>query len=419
LIKEILKYLSQKYGSEFCLLRDFEQLSDLESMHDIDCYLPRTYIPALQDELERCFNVTCYLQIHKINFSSIIIISDLGFIKFDFDHRFSWRGLVYIENDLIEKSTVAINGINCLNSHVSLAQRIIKDILGRGQLPKEKIKSLIEIRKDILSSNSNVSSSAILKYIHSLSIEYIANNSALVRKNIIKIIIIKNLRTPLKCMIMAAEAVYYKFFKPTGKLIVLIGPDGSGKSSMSDLLSKNLERNWFTHVVQYYSRPGILPALNKIFSRWLPSNSKTKDEPDNSSRMINLIPGLIKITYYTFDFVIFWFQLYNHKIRNELVVFDRYFYDYEIQFYYKNISPKYKRFLKIFIPRPDAIIVLSADPEEIVRRKPELELSTIEYQYKNIFALHDKNIFVVRTDKVISETFKELVTGCAKEWRQN
>ena len=91
MIEEILKHLSNEYGRKFCLLRDFERLGDCQSLHDIDCYLPKSYIPDLVKELEINFGVRCYLQIHKANFSTIIVMFKSGFKKFDFDHRFSWR----------------------------------------------------------------------------------------------------------------------------------------------------------------------------------------------------------------------------------------------------------------------------------------------------------------------------------------
>lgn len=246
----------------------------------------------------------------------------------------------------------------------------------------------------------------------------INDNPKKVRKNLIRFLFEKNLGRPLYILNSVVQDIYYKFCKPTGKLVVLIGPDGCGKSTMSNMLCENFGRDWFTDVVQYYSRPNILPALRSIFSTRKSGGSKIIDEPDNPNRSISLIPGLIKITYYTVDFVIFRFWLFKHKINNRLVVYDRYFYDYQIQYFYQHISPKYKRFLKWFIPKPDTIIVLEANPFEIMRRKPELDATTIEYQYEKIFELYEENTVVVRTDKDISDSFANLLAGCVATWQK-
>lgn len=418
MIEEILKHLSNEYGRKFCLLRDLERLRDFQSLHDIDCYLPKSYVPDLIRELEIKFSVRCYLQINKANFSTIIVMFESGYIKFDFDHRFSWRGLTYLDVETVENNIIQIGGINCLAPELSLVQRIAKDILGAGKLPTSKLELLTDLDQVVKNTNYLEQFNEVFQYISELSLDEIYGNPVSVRKALIKIIKKNNIKKPHRLFYNTIVDIYNKYFKPTGKLIVLVGPDGSGKSSMSHVMCKNLGSNWFSDAVTYYSRPNILPALGSLLRHRRSDGAQNEDEPDNPNRKVSRLPGFIKITYYTVDFFLFNFWLYGHKINNRLVVFDRYFYDYEIQYFYQNISSSYIRFLKRFIPKPDAIVVLAADPIEIVKRKPELDVKTIEYQYEKIFEMRDEHLVVVRTDMEITSSFADLLTGCVGAWQK-
>ena len=53
-----------------------------------------------------------------------------------------------------------------------------------------------------------------------------------------------------------------------------------------------------------------------------------------------------------------------------------------------------------------------------MKRKPELDVKTIEYQYEKIFELRNENLVVVRTDKEITSSFADLLTGCVGAWQK-
>ena len=66
--------------------------------------------------------------------------------------------------------------------------------------------------------------------------------------------------------------------------------------------------------------------------------------------------------------------------RNQLVIFDRYFYDYYLMRLHLN-APRW--LLGIFarlIAQPDVLLIMLAEPEAIFRRKPELTAEEIQRQ---------------------------------------
>ena len=62
-----------------------------------------------------------------------------------------------------------------------------------------------------------------------------------------------NIKKPHRLFYNMILDTYNKYFKPTGKLVILVGPDGSGKSSMSNVMCENLGSNWFSDAVTYYT----------------------------------------------------------------------------------------------------------------------------------------------------------------------
>jgi len=93
-------------------------------------------------------------------------------------------------------------------------------------------------------------------------------------------------------------------------------------------------------------------------------------------------------------------------LRGRLVILDRYFYDYFVDIYQKKIGLPWN-ILKIFsevIPKPDLVVLLTASPEMIIKRKQDVhQIGEIERQLTEFKELSD----IVPNFTIIENTEKE------------
>ncbi len=170
------------------------------------------------------------------------------------------------------------------------------------------------------------------------------------------------------------------YFKGRNRVFVcFIGPDGSGKSTISSLVMEAMQ-DIFDDRKYYHGHFGILPPLSDFF---FPSNKKEikpEEKPiTDTPKTVGKIPAAVMIFYYSMEFLLGFFLIKIQRRKYDLVVFDRYYYDYAIQPPFTKDSFFFKALL-IGIPKPDIIVFLKSPAEIIYHRKPELSIQEISRQ---------------------------------------
>jgi thymidylate kinase len=169
-----------------------------------------------------------------------------------------------------------------------------------------------------------------------------------------------------------ASRLARRWLYPTGLLIAVLGPDGSGKDTIIQGMSQEIRRG-FRRVVFYHWRPHFI----------LPRKSAPAVTDPHADRP----RGAIVSSLYLMGFVLdYWFgyalRIRHLLTRSSLVVFDRYFYDVIV-------DPKRARFggpawfallLARLVPRPDITLVLDADEHVMYARKGELSVKELHRQ---------------------------------------
>lgn len=159
-----------------------------------------------------------------------------------------------------------------------------------------------------------------------------------------------------------------RILHPAGLHIVILGPDGVGKST----LISQLGLPCFRQVRLFHFRPGILGK------RASATGSLPHAQPARAT-----FSSLAKILYYFADHWIgYGFRTFPATVRRELVVFDRSFEDVFVdpRRYRLSAGSAFARGLKQLLPPPDLTLVLDAEPEVVHARKPELTIEELRRQ---------------------------------------
>jgi thymidylate kinase len=166
-------------------------------------------------------------------------------------------------------------------------------------------------------------------------------------------------------------------FSPPGIHIAVMGPDGSGKSTVIDALKIRIGY-YFGETVDGHWRPSVLPDIGVLFGKREKSTGPATDPHGQSPH--SPVTSALRFFYYWLDYWIGYpLRVWKPKAKNHLVIFDRYAPDMWCdarRYRLKLPSGLLKCFCRL-VPQPDQTFILVADAETIHARKAELPLDTL------------------------------------------
>ena len=152
---------------------------------------------------------------------------------------------------------------------------------------------------------------------------------------------------------------------PSGLWVAVLGPDGSGKSSL----------------IERY-RPALAPAFRKTacfhlrprLFRGIEAAEAAKTDPHGQPPR-GVAASIVKLLFLWADYALgYWVRIRPLLVRSTLVIFDRYYSDLladPLRFRYQ--GPRWMaRVVGALIPKPDLTFVLDAPPEVLQARKQEV-----------------------------------------------
>lgn len=181
----------------------------------------------------------------------------------------------------------------------------------------------------------------------------------------------------------------------TGFSIGFTGPDGSGKTTVIDLLIENLGDVFREAHTYYHFRPMMFGNLGEVAhaAGVKKEVDREYDKPHRGGKT-GVFSSLARLMYYSADYIVgYWVKVKSVTRITRLVIFDRYYTDIICDSRRSRIylNPKFLYgFSKFFIPSLDYNILLTASPNAILARKRELNKKGIEAINQKIDYLADK-----------------------------
>ena len=200
--------------------------------------------------------------------------------------------------------------------------------------------------------------------------------------------------------------------KRRGRFIVLVGPDGTGKTTIANALQE-APGSSFNRVLRFHWRPGLLPALRGRNSKKHECAANMQQGAPPNTFKYGTVISLARYFYYLADFISgYWLRIWPALLRGELVIGERWYYDVVVhpERYAFRLPGWLLHSGGKLVPLPDSSILLYGDPEKIHKRKPELEPEEIR---RHIVSLEQQMPAApwsirVATDRPLEDTLAEL-----------
>lgn len=180
-------------------------------------------------------------------------------------------------------------------------------------------------------------------------------------------------RMPTRIYLFSAlRAFFSNTRRRSGALIVLAGPDGSGKTTIGDGITQQGKRQFFAASFYHFSI-NLFPRLQRLRGKQVKGPDYTLADSGTSAPIQPTWRSVIYTLYYGLELLLGTNSILRRHLRmGRLCVFDRYFHDYFFQRSYRNAPRWLVRLFLQFTPRPDLVVYCHGDPGLIYARKPEL-----------------------------------------------
>lgn len=393
--------LAGEAGIDYVVLRNYEELP-IRAGNDIDILVAPEQFNDFSTCLLAAASRTGWVEIRRtkrFSFGSYTFGHSKNgsskLLRWDFLFPITWRGLEWVDCDTILASRIPYNGFFAPSPGAEAAVLCLKDVIQVGKIRskyQKRIQTLFyqgpqEFRSVLLDYWGQETVDWLEECIRRKQWQDIERQIVQIHKNRL----LRKLRTDF----FKTGARFFKFLlghmqdylraDKRGHFLCLIGPDGSGKTTVAQTLLDELDRA-FDGANYYHGHLGILPELKVFWTAFRRSLGRSQNTPRETSNPLagsDTLPrwrALLYVSYYTLEYVLGHLIIYYRVRRGQLLVFDRYFYDYLIQDAFRRVPRWFLWLIHTLVPKPDLLIWLRNEPEVIHKRKQELTVEQLRRQ---------------------------------------
>lgn len=399
----LFQLLNQR-NIQYCVLRNYKSLPDNTGNSDLDLWISSSDIKNVSEILEETsLNTNCKI---------VSFIDNKYSPKFCFQNSREgiqidlFCGSIYFQNkvifdeDTIKQNIKFYNSIAILDDNFANLVSLIKELINNGHCePKYIFPIYNSLCYDLHFLKSNLKSFNI-KFINSLYQSFQNHNTEI---NCKELCYIGRKSLSANTIVNKSKKINRIFHKKPGYVIVILGTDGSGKSTIINHITPILNEGFHKGVIYNHLRPNAIPDLGIILGKKEQIKDVTVVSNPHAEKQSGLLVSLIRWGYYMIDYTLGYMKVVSPIIhlKSKIFIFDRYYYDYYIDQKRSKTNLPYwiVRFGEILLPKPDLILCLGGDPEKIYERKPETSLQEVTKQTKALqkFCINHKKAIWIDT----------------------
>ncbi|HQP24966.1 MAG: hypothetical protein KBA28_01890 [Syntrophaceae bacterium] len=396
-LKSFFEKLNRR-RARYCVLHGYEGLPDY-APSDVDMAVASEHLQLAEDMIFETARNLEFRVVQKLYydiprcFYYVVAFRDEnghpGVIQIDILNDDPGIGRYLLPTETLLTRTREFKGFRIPSSPVEACYLLIKKIVKGVWLPEHEKKFRIILRDD------SPAARAFMKQIFGNNgmtvIDKLLDETDRKRKNFFlqelrRILFLRyTLLKPRRTIVQAiwlVKRILERLAEPTGLVVVLVAPDGGGKSTIADHLLQRLGFA-FRNITRMHWRPYLLPPPRKLLRPGTWYEPETPNHTPHDSQANGKLNSLIRFGYYAMDYLMgFLPKILWPKIRTHLVMIERYYYDFLIdrKRYRLDIPDFLPELVMHLIPHPDLIFLLSGSPETIHARKQEISLDEISRQ---------------------------------------
>jgi hypothetical protein len=389
----------ERQGVSYCVLRNYEGLPEYIE-NDIDLLVD----PKEDGAFRICLSETAKangwvlvkeasrLGYHGYWFADI----DFGkFVQIDVLLGLYWKGIRWIEHHHILETRRRWKQFFVPDATAEAGTLLLKDLFSLGSVKRKYQANIREFTcnhpqqlEDFLGQSLGKKLAARLVVMAQQGMWNVINRNR--RRIVLAAIGTSFRRSPFSLIVgfvrFLLRHLWARFACKAGLFLVLIGPDGSGKSTVAEGLQKDLS-SLFKRRQYYHGHFGTLPELKVFRNFFLRLLGKKLPEPPVSEyaqvenpRANGFFRALMYVCYYSLDYFVGYLVVNKARAYGDLIIFDRYFYDYFLAHEFNRVPRFLLPIMKMLLPKPDLLVYLYNSPDVVARRKADLTREQIEKQ---------------------------------------
>lgn len=422
---DIFEYIINEFNTrkiEYVILHSYEQFPYVFES-DIDIAIHTSTVDGAINILENILEPTDWRIIqcwrHEFYAVDCIISNGQEFLQVDFCIHYERNGRILLDVEELVRGRKENKTFFVPDPSIEFTYILIKKVLKKEFKERSK-RQLLALTKNMDESQCRETINMLSRYFGTRGAKEIFalcsdNRFDDIDFNKASATILKatsNIVQNLEYQIFEVLRKVTRIFNPTGLFVVVLGADGSGKSTITELFEKKY-KNSFRNIFHYHSRVRVLNDLGKYNK----NECQDVSQPHSHKRQASKFISLIKLGYYMLDYLIGNFIITKAKIKSSLVVIERYFYDYYIdnKRYNLKLSPTFIKKFGCFVKKPDVIFVFWGDSEILYQRKQEISVKEINRQIEEMrknFGNENTTYFVNTTDNDVEDCVEFMIQTC-------